>query len=106
MRNEFDRRSHAGDAEHDENDAGHQRSDYESIDTEALNNSVDDHDECAGGSPNLDARSPQGGDQEARNDRSVQAAIGRNAASDRKSDGKGQSNDTDDYARHDIGGKL
>ncbi len=55
MRNEFDRCAQSGDAECDQNDAGHQRSDDQPVDAEALNYPVDDYNECTGRSADLNS---------------------------------------------------
>ena len=60
MRNELDRRAELGDTEHDEYHASHYGRDDEAVNPVSLDDSVDDHDECASRSADLDARSAEG----------------------------------------------
>ena len=60
MRNEFDRRAELGDTEHDKYHTGHHRCHDEPIDSVSLNDSVNDYDECAGRSADLDAGTAKG----------------------------------------------
>ena len=56
---ELDRCAQTGDAKHDENDPRHQRGDDETVDTEALDDAVNDYDECSGRPSDLNPRSAQ-----------------------------------------------
>ena len=76
MWNERDGVTELRDAHDDEDHAGHERGDGEAIDTVLLHDAVDDHDECAGGSADLHARSAQQRDQEAGDDGCPEAATG------------------------------
>src|SRR5437773_5584600 len=60
MRNELDRRAELGDAEHDEYQASHNGRDDEAVDPVSLDDSVNDYDECAGRSADLNAGAAKG----------------------------------------------
>ena len=60
---------------HDEEDAGHERRDDEPVEAVLLDDAVDDDDERAGRAADLDARAAERGDEEAGDDRGLEAAI-------------------------------
>ena len=103
---ELDRCAEAGDAEHDEYDPRHQRGDDEPVDTEALDDTVDDDDERAGRSSDLNSGSAKRRDEKAGNNRGVKPAIRCDTAGDGKRNGERKSNDTNYDAGYDIGIKL
>ena len=86
----------------DEQHAGHQRGDGESVDAVLLHDAVDDHDERAGRSADLHARAAERGDEEAGDDGGPQAAVRRHAAGDRERDRERQRDDADDDARGEV----
>ena len=106
MRNKLDRRAELGDAEHDEYQASHNGRHDEAVDPVSLDDSVDDHDECAGRSADLDARSAESRDQESGDDRCVKTAVRRKTAGHCERDCEGKSNDADDYACNQVGREL
>ena len=75
------------------------RGDDQPVDAELLDDAVDDDDERARRAADLDARAAERRDDEAGDDRGVEAAIGRDAAGDRECDGQRERDDADDDAR-------
>ena len=102
MRNELDRRSHPGDAEYHQDDASHQRRDDQSVDTEALHDSVNDYDERSGRSSDLDTRSTQRRDQKASHDCRIDSGLRRRAGSYSEGHGQRESYQSDCHAGDQI----
>ncbi len=90
----------------DEQHAGHERRDGESVDAVLLDDAVDDDDERAGRSADLDARAAERGDEEAGDDRGPQPAVGRDAAGDGERDGQRKRDDADDDAGGEVSTEL
>ena len=94
------------DTDDDEDHAGHERRDDEAVDAELLHDAVDDDDERAGRSADLDARAAERRDEEAGDDRGVEPAIRRDAAGDRERDGEWERDDADDHSGGEVGEEL
>ena len=73
-------------AEDYENHTRHNSGDDESVDAEALDDSINDHDERARRSADLHPRAAQRRDDESGNDGGVKAAVRRYSAGDRECD--------------------
>src|SRR5207249_6523730 len=71
-----------------------------------LHERIDDHDERARRPADLYARAAQGGDEESRDDRGEQPALGAYPARNREGDGERERHDPDDDPRAQIGEKL
>src|SRR5262249_41045845 len=76
----------------------HERRDREAIDAVALDDSVDDDDERARGTADLDARAAERRDEESRDDGGPETGRGGEAAGDREGDRQRDRDDADDDA--------
>jgi len=101
-RDELDRCTEPGQPQNDEDDAGHHRRNRQPLDAVFLHNAVDDHDEGAGRPADLHARTAQRGNQESRDDRGQQPALGRESTGNGKGDGERQRDNADNHARRDV----
>ncbi len=100
--NELDRSTEPGEAESDQQQAGHDRCHREPIDAVLLYDTVDDHDEGARRSPDLHPRATQRGDDQAGDDRGIEAPVRGQATGNGERDGQRERYDTDD----DAGGEV
>ena len=85
---------------------GHERGGQQAVHAVLLHDAVDDHDERAGGPADLHPRAAERRDQEAGDDRGVEAAVRRDAAGDGERDRQGQRDDADDHPGDRVGGEL
>src|SRR2546428_834323 len=93
---ELDRTAQPREAEAHQDDARHEGRHREPFHPVALDDCVDDHDEGARRPADLHARAPQRRDDESRDDRGEQPALGTDPARDREGDGERECDDTDD----------
>jgi hypothetical protein len=101
-RNEFDGGAKASDAEEDEEHAGHEGADQQSVEAVAGQDAEDDDDEGAGGAADLIAGAAEGGDGESRDDSGVEAGFGRRSGGD----GEGHRERKSDEADGNAGGEV
>jgi hypothetical protein len=106
IRNEFDQRAHARQAEQNEDEAGDDRADHQAFVAELRDDAEDDHDEGAGRSADLHAAAAECGDEEAGDDRGVKPALRRHARGDRERERQRQCHDADNNAREQITQEL
>ena len=106
MRDELDRAAELRESHDDEQHASHQRRHREPVDAVLLHDAVDDHDERAGRSADLNARAAERGDDEAGDDGGPQTAAGGDAAGDREGDGEWERDDADDDAGREVAAEL
>src|SRR6185503_2310568 len=85
---ELDCPSEPGESHDDQDYASHQGCDPEAFEPVLLDDTVDNHHEGAGRSPDLHPRAAQCGNEESRDDRGVQAPLGRDSAGDGEGDGQ------------------
>ncbi len=92
---ELDGPAESGESHDDKDDARHQSRDPQSVEPVLLDDSVDNHDEGAGRSPDLHPGAAQRRDDESRDDRRVEAALRRYPAGDGEGDGQWQRDNSD-----------
>ena len=83
--------------------AGDRRRQHQAVDPMAVDRRSDQDDERAGRPADLEAAAAQRRDQEAADDRGVEAALRRGAGGDRDRHRQGQRHDRDGEAGHDVG---
>src|ERR1043166_2696310 len=98
----FDGRAHAGDAENDQENAGHHGAEEEPFDAVFGDDARDNDHEGAGGTADLRLGAAERGDNEAGDDGAVEAGLRRNTGGDGESHGERQSNEADGDARGQI----
>jgi hypothetical protein len=103
---ELDGSAQSSYAERNQHHARHHGGDSEPVHSVALDDSVDDHDKCAGRATNLYSRATEHRDDEPGDHGSVEPTLRRQAAGDRECDGEWESHDSDDDAcgkvRHEL----
>ena len=90
--NELHRFAKAGEAHDDQHHACHHGAEEQSLHAVLDDDSVDDHDEGAGGAADLRARAAQQRDEESGDDRAVDAGLRSHSAGDGKGHGERQRN--------------
>ena len=106
LRNELDHCTESGKSHHQQDDAGHQRRDGESLNPILLHDAVDDHHKGARGSSDLNPGTSQRRDEKSTHDGSVEPTLGRHPARNREGDGQRQGDNTDDGSRRNVGQQL
>ncbi|MNF76621.1 hypothetical protein D3C84_587380 [compost metagenome] len=99
---ELDDGAEAGDAEEQQHGAGHHGGDLQAVHTVFGGDPRENHDEGAGRSGNLQTAAAQQGDQQAADDRGVDALFRLDPGGDGKRHGQGQRDDPDDHAGHQV----
>ena len=99
---ETDGSASAGHAKDDEHDARHHRAHVQAGDAVLRDYPGNDHDECASGAADLNPRSAERRDDEAGDDRAVDAGLRREARGDRKGHGERQCDQSDRDAGDEI----
>ena len=105
-RDELHRLTESGEGEEQQDDAGHHRHHQQPGQAVLRDDAGDDHDERAGRSADLDARSAERRDEESADDRRVDAGLGRDAAGDAERHGQRQRHQAHGDARDDIRGEA
>ena len=103
---ELDDAAQLGQAQGDQDDARHHGGDDQAVDAVLLHDAVDDHDERAGGPADLHPGAAQRRDQEAGDDRGVEALLRGDAAGDGEGDGEREGDDADDDAGEQVVAEL
>jgi hypothetical protein len=106
MRNELHHTAESRDSHYDENDSRHECRDNQSVDAEFLDNAVDDDDERARRSANLNPGAAQGADEKAGNNGRPKTATGSDAARNRECNCERERDYADNYAGNRIIEKL
>ena len=101
-RDVLDRRAESGDAEQDQDHAGHQRAHEQPVEAVGRDDAGHDDDERAGRSADLDARAAERGDREAGDDRAVDAVLRRHARRDRERHRQRQRDEADGDAGEQV----
>ena len=96
----------ARESQADEHEARHDGGNGEPVHSVLLHDVVHDDDERAGRAPDLHSRATQRGNDEPRNDRGKDPALGRHTAGDRECDGQRERHDADDHAGAGVGQEL
>ena len=102
-RDEPDGGAGAGEPHDDEHDAGHHRAHEQAVDAVLGDDARDDHDERAGRSADLHVRAAERRDEEAGDDRAVDAGLRRHARGDRERHRQRQRDEADGDAGDQIG---
>ena len=105
-RDELDCGAEPGDAQQNEQHAGHEGAEQEAVFAVAGQDAEDDDDKCAGGAADLAARTAQRGDGEAGDDRSVEAGLRRCAGRNGEGHGQGKRDQADGDAGDHVGGEF
>jgi hypothetical protein len=103
---EFDRASETGETHRDQEHSGHQSADGEPVHAVLLDDSVDDHDESAGGAADLNAAASQERDEESGHERGDEALFRGDSRGDRERQSERNRDDSDDQPGQKVVGKL
>ena len=106
VRNELDRAAEPREPHGHEQDSRQDRADRQAVEAVFFDDAVDDHDESAGGAPDLDTAPAEEGDQEPGHDGRDQSLLGRDSGGDREGEGQRDRHDPDDDAGLQIGSQL
>src|SRR5690606_37042625 len=103
---ELDHRSEPREPESDQEKPRHDRRHEEAVHPVGLDDTVNDDDEGPGRPADLDARSPQEGNQESGYDGGIESSLGSDAACNRERDCQGEGHDPDDHSGYEVCAKL
>ncbi len=100
------RGAHAGDAEKDEQNAGHHGAHEEAVDAVFGDNAGNDYDECAGRPADLRFGAAESGHDESSDDGAIDSGLWGHAGGDGKGHGQRQRDQADGYSRNEVGQKF
>src|SRR5260370_644018 len=100
------RRANAGNAEKDEQTAGHNGAHEEAVDAVFGDNAGNDYDECAGRPADLRFGAAESGHDESSDDGAIDSGLWGHAGGDGKGHGQRQRDQADGYSRNEVGQKF